>query len=56
MTLFTPGFSFRQVEWSPDGNAILALGGPGDLNLWRVPSLEEIEDAESKMAVRSPEL
>ncbi len=36
-------YANRQVEWSPDGNAIVVMGGAGDISLWRVPSLAETE-------------
>ena len=37
------GFSNRQVEWSPCGDSILLMGGNGDVTIWRVPTLEQIE-------------
>ena len=43
-----PGFSNRQIEWSPDGNSILLMGGGGDLTIWRVPSFEEIQQREEQ--------
>ena len=51
MNLYVDGYYFRHVEWSPDGNAILAIGGPGDLHLWRVPTLDEIEDLEDQQSL-----
>ncbi|MEZ5328119.1 MAG: protein kinase [Verrucomicrobiales bacterium] len=39
--------SVRQLEWSPDGQAILMMANGADVTLWRVPSFEEI-DAESR--------
>lgn len=42
MTLETNDWYNRQVEWSPDGNSILVISGPGKLSLWRVPTKEEI--------------
>lgn len=47
VTLVVDGFYFHPVEFSPDGNAILAINGNGKLNLWRVPTWEEIHAAES---------
>ena len=46
LTLETAGDWNRQIEWSPDGNAILVIGGNGATQVWRVPSVEEIEKTE----------
>ena len=51
MSLFVEGFYFRHVEFSPDGNSILAIGGSGALHLWRVPTFEEIQASEAQQRV-----
>jgi WD40 repeat protein len=51
MTLFVEGHFFRHVEFSPDGDAILAIGGSGSLHLWRVPTFEEIQASEAQRGV-----
>ena len=35
-------FFHRQVDWSPDGNSILIMGGDGTVSIWRVPGFNEI--------------
>ena len=42
------GYSNRQIEWSPDGNSILMMGGDGRVSIWSVPSVEEIERLEKQ--------
>ena len=51
MTLFVEGRFFRHVEFAPDGNAILAIGGSGALHLWRVPTLQGIQALEAQRRV-----
>ena len=40
------GFGF--VQFSPDGNALMAINADGLLHLWRAPSWEEIAAAEAE--------
>jgi WD40 repeat protein len=42
------GYSHRQVEWSPDGNSILLMGGDADVTIWRVPSIQVIKKVEGR--------
>lgn len=42
MSLDAPGFYHGYVEFSPDGNAIIVIGGMG-LKMWRVPTVSEID-------------
>jgi WD40 repeat protein/predicted Ser/Thr protein kinase len=49
MTLPGEGSIFSFVAFSPDGRWLSACGREGKLHLWRVPSWEEIEDAEKKL-------
>ena len=51
MTLHVEGHSFSHVAFTPDGNAILAIGGSGSLHLWRVPTLDEIEVLEDQQSL-----
>ena len=44
LTARASGFSFRQVEFSSDGNSIMAIGGYHTLSIWHVPTLEEIDE------------
>ena len=53
-SLIAPGFSFGKVEFSPDGNAILAINVQGTLYVWRVPSWEEINAEENEQNVLIP--
>jgi hypothetical protein len=39
---------FGPTAFSPDGNAIGTLSGDGFLQIWRAPSLAEINTAEAK--------
>ena len=40
------GRSAGQVNWLPDGNSILLLNGDSLVNIWRVPSMDEIQTHE----------
>ncbi len=53
-TLIAPGFTFGKVEFSPDGNAILAINVRGALYVWRVPTWDEIPEAEDGQRVLIP--
>jgi WD40 repeat protein len=46
ITLFVEGSYFGHVEFSPDGDAILAIDASGALHLWRVPTFDEIRALE----------
>lgn len=48
MTLAIPGYSFRQVEYSPDNNSVMLIGGLDFLKVWHAPTLAEI-DAEQDL-------
>jgi WD40 repeat protein len=48
LTLRGVGSLFEITAFSPDGNAIGTMSQDGSLSLWRAPSWEEINSAESK--------
>jgi hypothetical protein len=48
-TLVAPGYSFGQIEFSPDGAVVLALNIEGSLFLWRVPSPDVIAAHDSSL-------
>ena len=35
------GYDNRQIEWSPDGNAILVMGAGGDVCIWQAPAFAD---------------
>jgi len=48
ITLERPGESLRQLAFSADGHQLAALNSKGDVLIWRVPTLAEIEAKERK--------
>lgn len=48
MTLPSPGFSFRQVEFSPNGNSLMLVGGNHLLRVWHAPTIAEIDSSISR--------
>ena len=47
LTLEGQGAIFHKTAFSPDGNIIGSMNGEGLLHLWRAPSWEEINTAET---------
>ena len=48
LTLASSGVVFAKTDFSPDGNILSSLDGPGYLHLWLAPSWEEIAALEEK--------
>ncbi|MBI4327574.1 MAG: WD40 repeat domain-containing protein, partial [Chloroflexi bacterium] len=52
ITLERPGESLEQIAFSADGNELTARNSQGDVLIWRVPSLAEIEAKEKRETPR----
>jgi len=48
LTLASSGVVFAKTDFSPDGNILGSMDGPGYLHLWLAPSWEEIAALEAK--------
>ena len=53
LTLEGKGSQFTRMSLAPDGNILGAVNARGKLHLWRPPTLEEIEAAETAQAAVS---
>ena len=55
LTLEGKGSFWTKTQFSPDGNLLGSMSLTGQINIWRAPSWEEIEEMEARHQLEDAE-